>query len=160
MKCKSILFMGIFFIVFACKNNEKGNNTTVNDSVANDNTNITSSQPVKLCYAQKNKDTVLLNIELNGGKVTGELYINRFEKDVNRGTINGTMKGDTLFADYTFNAEGMQSVREVVFLKKDDVIIEGYGPLKYDSNNKAVFTNKDSLMFDEKMKLDKVACEE
>ncbi|MGN6619105.1 MAG: hypothetical protein ACTHJ5_18160 [Ilyomonas sp.] len=152
--------MGIFFIVFACKNNEKGNNTTVKDSVANDNTNITSSQPVKLCYAQKNKDTVLLNIELNGDKVTGELYINRFEKDVNRGTINGTMKGDTLFADYTFNAEGMQSVREVVFLKKDDVIIEGYGPLKYDSNNKAVFTNKDSLMFDEKMKLDKVACEE
>lgn len=160
MKCKSILFMGIFFIVFACKNNEKGNNTTVKDSVANDNTNITSSQPVKLCYAQKNKDTLLLNIELNGDKVTGELYINRFEKDVNRGTINGTMKGDTLFADYTFNAEGMQSVREVVFLKKDDVIIEGYGPLKYDSNNKAVFTNKDSLMFDEKMKLDKVACEE
>ncbi len=160
MKCKSILFMGILFIVFACTNNEKSNNTTVNDSVANDNTNITSSQPVKLCYAQKNKDTVLLNIELNGDKVTGELYINRFEKDVNRGTINGTMKGDTLFADYTFNAEGMQSVREVVFLKKDDVIIEGYGPLKYDSNNKAVFTNKDSLMFDEKMKLDKVACEE
>ena len=152
--------MGILFIVFACTNNEKSNNTTVNDSVANDNTNITSSQPVKLCYAQKNKDTVLLNIELNGDKVTGELYINRFEKDVNRGTINGTMKGDTLFADYTFNAEGMQSVREVVFLKKDDVIIEGYGPLKYDSNNKAVFTNKDSLMFDEKMKLDKVACEE
>lgn len=155
-----ILFTGVTFFVFACTNNENRDNTTAKDSVANNNRNITSSQPVKLCYAQKNKDTVLLNIELNGDKVTGKLYINRFEKDLNSGTIDGEMKGDTLFADYTFNAEGMQSVREVVFLKKDSSIIEGYGPVKYDSNNKAVFTNKNSLVFDEKMKLGEVECEE
>lgn len=160
MKRIIILFAGFLFFAFACTDNKNSNDNTTKDSTIKEKANIPSAQPAKRCYAQKGKDTVLLTIESNGDKVTGELYINRFGKDVNRGTIDGVMKGDTLFAGYTFNAEGMQSVREVAFLKTDNSMIEGYGPVKYDSNNKAVFTNKDSLVFDEKMKLDEVICEE
>jgi hypothetical protein len=37
------------------------------------------------------------------------------------------MKGNTLFAEYKFLSEGTECIREVVFLKKENDFVEGYG---------------------------------
>lgn len=72
----------------------------------------------QLCYAYENgNDTVQMSLNINGERVTGELTYMLFEKDSNRGQVKGTFSGDTLTADYTFQSEGMRSVREVIFVK-------------------------------------------
>src|SRR5882757_5341997 len=68
-------------------------------------------------YSARNRDTVFLHINVAGNKVTGDLEYNLYEKDKNKGSIQGMLKGDTLIAEYTFLSEGIESVREVAFLK-------------------------------------------
>jgi hypothetical protein len=56
------------------------------------------------------------------------------------------MHGDTLFATYTFFAEGTQSVRDVAFLKKGADLEEGYGAV-VEEDGKMVFRNRAALDF-------------
>lgn len=80
-----------------------------------------------LCYQYTgNKDTVRMSLTITGTEVSGELTYNLFEKDRNDGKFNGTISGDTITADYDFQSEGMMSTRKVVFLKKDNALVEGY----------------------------------
>lgn len=65
------------------------------------------------------KDSIFLQLHIDNNIVNGDLEYKRFEKDRNKGTIKGMFRGDTLFADYTFMSEGVMSVREVMFLKKE-----------------------------------------
>ena len=100
------------------------------------------------CYQYvKNKDTASMQLRINGEEITGFLDYHIWEKDANKGTLSGEMKGDTLIADYTFDSEGLRSVREIVLLKKDGKFYEGYGPGK-EEKGKYVFENRAKLKFD------------
>jgi hypothetical protein len=57
------------------------------------------------------------------------LTYNIFEKDGNMGSLRGRVIGDTILAAYTFQSEGVTSVREVAFLKKDSILVEGFAPM-------------------------------
>ena len=100
---------------------------------------------------------MLKTISVNG-YITGTLVYNFYEKDKNKGTIQGKMTGDLLVADYTFNAEGMESVRQVAFKKTGTAFIEGYGDIKT-INDKAIFKNIDSLDFSHSPVLSEIDCE-
>jgi hypothetical protein len=67
------------------------------------------------------------------------------------------MIGDTLIADYTFASEGTVSVREVAFLKKDHVLIEGFGDIE-EKAGKSIFKNIATLRFDDKLALRETEC--
>lgn len=104
------------------------------------------------------KDTISLSLNLKGNQISsGKLSYKFFEKDSNEGTLSGALKGDTLIADYTFMSEGTTSVRQVVFLKKGNAYIEGYGDI-IDDNGKVRFKNTKQLNFDTKTILSKVEC--
>lgn len=92
------------------------------------------------------------------GLVTGTLMYNFYEKDKNTGTIEGKIDGDILFADYTFNSEGVKSVRPVAFKVTGNQFIEGYGETE-ENNGKMSFKNKDSLNFDHSITLAPFDCE-
>lgn len=110
------------------------------------------------CYAYVTAtDTVRLTLQTEQPTVTGLLSYRYFEKDRNQGTIRGTMHGDTLLADYTFQSEGRQSVREVAFLRRDIGFVEGFGAVA-ERRGKAVFTQPRALQFDAKYTLLPVAC--
>lgn len=112
----------------------------------------------KTCYAYiNNKDTVSLSLVKAGNSLTGMLDYNLYEKDKNTGTIAGLIKGDTIIADYTFNAEGTSSVREVAFIKKGDQLVEGYGDMK-EKDGKTVFTDAKSLKFGGVITLTPIEC--
>lgn len=83
--------------------------------------------PAEACYAKMEKDTIQLRIAMNDSSVTGSLIYKIYEKDSNKGRIEGTMHGDTLIANYTFQSEGTESVRKVAFLIKDGSATEGFG---------------------------------
>lgn len=110
------------------------------------------------CYAYITAtDTVRLTLQTEQPTVTGQLSYCYFEKDRNQGTIRGTMHGDTLLADYTFQSEGTQSVREVAFLRRDIGFVEGFGAVA-ERRGKAVFKQPRALQFDAKYTLLPVAC--
>ena len=110
------------------------------------------------CYEATGNNAVNLKLMINGTSVTGNLYYNLKEKDSNKGDLNGTLKGDTLLADYKFISEGVQSVRQVIYLIKDSTAIEGYGDME-EKNGKMIFKNTGTVTFGKGVKLQKVNCE-
>jgi hypothetical protein len=103
-------------------------------------------------------DTITMRLSIKGTQIAeGKLIYKFFEKDKNEGTFNGKISGDTLFADYTFSSEGKQSVREVAFLKKGNIYIEGYGDVE-EKAGKMVFKDRKKLFFDSKTVLAKSVC--
>ena len=134
----------------------------------NDSSNSSANGPVESiapaavgtssCYqAITDKDTIDLHLTINGTNVSGELSYNLLEKDKNKGTLQGEMSGDTIFASYNFMSEGTESVREVAFIKKGDNLIEGFGPVE-DRNGKMFFKDHSSLVFNNANLLNKIEC--
>jgi hypothetical protein len=145
---RSLLFVGGLSLLAAC----------------HEQTNQASQEPTapaptgQQCFAYRTEtDTVRLTLQTTQPTVTGQLAYRYFEKDRNQGTISGTMHGDTLLADYTFQSEGRQSVRQVAFLRRDIGFVEGYGPVA-ERAGKMAFTSPRTLHFDAKYTLLPVAC--
>lgn len=137
--------------IVACQSNST--KTTATDTKVIE-TNINSNQ----CFQYINKkDTASLNLVIKNDKVNGILSYNLFEKDKNNGTIEGIIKGDTIIADYTFQSEGTTSTREVVWLKKNDELVEGFGDTK-EGNGKMKFKNTSNLRFDQSMVFKPIIC--
>jgi hypothetical protein len=110
------------------------------------------------CYAYISaKDTVRLTLTTTQPTVTGRLSYRYFEKDRNEGTIRGTMYGDTLRAEYTFQSEGVASVREVAFLRRGTGFVEGYGDV-VERGGATVFKRVSALQFTSTQPLVPVPC--
>lgn len=150
MKKQIIIGLLISGLFTACKKEEKGIKDQPKPQVASTLTNE--------CYQLVNgKDTVTASLTIDGQKVSGNLIYNFFEKDKNTGSILGTIKGDTLVADYTFQSEGQESIRQVIFLRKDKTLSEGYGESKQEGN-KSVFLNAKAIQFTSSTILKEVPC--
>lgn len=161
---KTIHFtLAVFAIVISsCTNENKSGERTDSSEVIAVDTTFTATRPKTSssdCYVYiKNRDTASLKINMHGEELTGELDYRLFEKDSNKGTIAGEMKGDTIIAEYTFDSEGMRSVREVIFVKKDDGnIYEGTGDVM-EKSGKMVFKDRGALKFSPTMVFTKTNC--
>jgi hypothetical protein len=140
---------------FSCNNNSK---TTATESKDSSEVTAPANKETTQCYAGvRGKDTVFLKINKNHNTVSGDLEYNLFEKDQNKGTIEGMMRGDTLLANYTFMSEGMNSVREVIFLKKGNTLVEGFGDVE-EKSGKMIFKNTGGVKFDESVLLKETDC--
>jgi hypothetical protein len=114
---------------------------------------------MQYCYTYiKNKDTATLTMISSGPITTGELKYNLYEKDKNTGIFEGELRGDTLIAEYTFNSEGTESVRQVAFLKKGNQLIEGFGDVE-EKNSKMMFKDTSKLTFGQSIVFNKVDCQ-
>jgi hypothetical protein len=102
--------------------------------------------------------TISLKLIHIGEAITGTLEYNLKEKDRNKGTVQGSMKGNLFVADYTFQSEGMQSERQVAFKLDGNSFVEGYGDIEM-QNGKARFKNIDALQFNNAMKLIEADCQ-
>ena len=111
------------------------------------------------CYVGViNRDTVLLNVNITDTLVTGGLIYNFYEKDDNKGSVTGKMTSDTIIADYKFYSQGMESMRQVAFLKKDSVMIQGFGPMT-ERGGKMVFVSTNEINFNNSIILKNHNCE-
>lgn len=124
-----------------------------------DQPSMEENKSLKECFQHiANNDTVTLSLDIMNNSVTGSLSYNIYEKDKSIGTIAGEMKGDTLIADYTFFAEGVTSASEVVFLKRNNQVIQGFGETTT-SNGKQIFKNRSTLDFSDSLVLTALECE-
>jgi hypothetical protein len=103
------------------------------------------------CYAQMlGNDVYTLNItSAENGVVSGTVAFNNYEKDSSSGTFAGTYENGILLGDYTFDSEGMHSVRQLVFKKVPTGFIEGFGGVTVTDNREAL-TDPASATFDPK----------
>ncbi|MDN3658083.1 hypothetical protein QWZ08_20695 [Ferruginibacter paludis] len=114
--------------------------------------------PNTYCYSNPGgKDSVYLKLEKFPNVVTGKLMYKLYEKDSNTGDIDGVLHGDTLIADYKFLSEGVTSVRQIIFLIKNDTAREGYGEME-ERNGKMVFKNLQETDFTKSVLLNKTEC--
>ena len=104
---------------------------------------------IKGCYLYTvNKDTFQLAItSVDKSDVEGSLIYNFAEKDDSKGTFKGGFDGEILKGDYTFQAEGNTSVREVIFKKTQTGFVEGSGEVK-DAGSKVVFVKPTAITYD------------
>ena len=154
MKNYNYLLATIIILFAACQNQTKQINNS--NEIAVD-TNIVNVSDVQ-CYAYiKNKDTANLSFTITNGIIVGELAYKLYEKDNNKGMVEGEMKGDTLIIDYTFNSEGMESERQVVMLKKGNQLFEGFGDVE-EKNGKLIFKDLSSLNFKDGIVYNKIDC--
>jgi hypothetical protein len=149
MKNTSIIALSL--VIFASCNNEKKQESTIK-------TEIKTTQ-TETCYQHtKDSSTIKLNITINDNMVTGNLLYDYYQKDKSKGTIKGELKSDTLFANYTFMSEGIESVREVVFIKTANGWVEGYGEID-DKDGKVMFKDKSKITFDNNVVLRETTCQ-
>lgn len=156
MFCKTCLPAIVMLIALfnACTSN--GTNQTTSNSKALDTDIVAGTQ--QYCYSYiKDRDTAKITLMSSGPITTGELSYNLFEKDKNNGIFEGELHGDTLIAEYTFNSEGKESIRQVAFLKKGDQLLEGFGDVE-EKNGKTMFKNTTNLKFGEALVFSKVDC--
>lgn len=157
---KTTLIISLLLATVAC--NPDTRQTAADDTgpADEDTTGMTIQIPETGCYANISaRDTVKLKVETFPNVVTGTLLYNFFEKDKNTGEIEGRLMGDTLLADYTFMSEGIRSTRQVVFLIRDSIAIEGYGAME-EKEGRMVFKDIREIDFSKGMKLTKVSCVE
>lgn len=135
-----------------------GNQTDQTNTTASSDSSVVATSLTPQCYAYASaRDTVALMLTQSGAHVTGDLLYKLAGKDQNTGTIDGTLHGDTLLADYTFFSEGTQSVREVAFLRQNNGYVEGYGPVRQ-QNTRQTFADHAKLTFDSRRPLRSIPC--
>jgi len=145
---KLVFFSGI--VLCACSVEKK-------DTPIEEENTPTSSLSVECYQYVQNKDTVQLQLNIDDKNVTGFLKYSFFEKDKSSGELKGRIEDSLLIADYTFQAEGQTSVREVIFKMSEDGWIEGYGPIE-ESNGKIKMKSLDSLDYSLSKQLRPIAC--
>ncbi|RYF23931.1 MAG: hypothetical protein EOO42_06410 [Flavobacteriales bacterium] len=155
MKKYGFALLVIMMIFGACQTNDRATENT--DTLTLETNNIVSNTS-QTCYKYvKNGDTANLTLMTSGNVTSGKLNYKLKEKDSNTGTIKGEMRGDTLLAEYTFNSEGTQSVRQVAFIKKGDQLLEGFGDVEQ-KDGKMVFKNTPKLTYGQSIVFEKVDC--
>lgn len=154
---KLLLIAGVLIITGCHSNNSDtvGNNSS--DSIGNKAGTGVSIDTT--CYAYTNhRDSILMNIVTVGNSINGTLSYSYFQKDKNTGTIVGNINNDTLIAEYNFMSEGIQSARDLVFVKKNNAWMQGYGEMIEDGN-KLKFKDRGNLIFDTLNLLQETNCE-
>jgi len=133
MRINSLIIPAVIAIALAaCTSPEE--KESIGDTVVNGDT---VAKPIEveatsMCFLRTegtgNKDTTSIELVIKDNKVSGQMYWHPFEKDSRKGALNGTLKGDTVDAVWTFMQEGMQDTLGLQFLIKGDNLMQK--PLK------------------------------
>jgi hypothetical protein len=122
MKLLAFLLAIIFF---SCNNSTETTHTEIKDTtIAAPQTTITPNRLAGCYLAVKGRDTIRLQLAIKDSLVTGQMQYDNFEIDGNIGTVEGVVRNGRISGYFTFLAEGMWSVREVVFEERDGQLLQ------------------------------------
>jgi hypothetical protein len=127
---------------------------------ADPTTGVLAGPPFVLagCYEMTmNRDTAQLQLEVKDTTITGKLRYNLFRRDSNIGSLTGVLRDSLIVAHYTFESEGLTSVREVIFKISDTTLLQAYGDLNT-RGGKVVFSDPTQLQYTQANPFVKVPC--
>ena len=155
---KKILILSIMLLSLSnCKkasSTESEKTTEVASEMVEESKAVSSTE----CYIYNaNGSKIELQMKTNNNEVNGTLTYELKEKDSNKGTFVGTINDSILIAQYKFQSEGTESIREIAFLIKDNQLIEGYGDI-ITEKNRTKFKDINTLKYASNMPLMKTSC--
>lgn len=155
-----VIFFGAF--LFAACNSPEDKITTsgsTNDTLVKNDLVPSPATSYEGCYQMViARDTAYLELKQEGERFSGPLVYKRYEKDSNKGSVVLTQTNDRLEGWYTFQSEGMTSVRQIVFKTENNALSEAYGDLNVKGDT-AFFKYPTTLQFESKHPFNKVNCE-
>lgn len=166
MKRYSLIFYAVFaFGVTSCINNSTNEKApeeglVVTDTIIEKKMEVEKEFPQTSCYRyESSRDTIYLKMERTEveDEVTGTLSYNYMEQPKSSGSFKGKIVGDTVFADYTYKLNGNTDTREVIFIKKDSSIVEGFGETRK-IKGKTKFKPDAIMSFNEALSLEQISC--
>ncbi|WP_184550437.1 hypothetical protein [Mucilaginibacter sp. FT3.2] len=128
-------------LLASCKgtNNKRITDTTNTTSISRD-TQATAAlnapnSNMEYCFFYTDgthaQDTTMVNIHINHNKVTGTINWLPKEKDARKGTLNGTLTGNTINAVWAFNQEGSADTMHVEFRLRGNALAQK--PYRYNT---------------------------
>ena len=134
MKRFILLFL-IYLLIVSCKSKIERTGTSndsipaesqISDTVASD----TKPQNAPMCFLSSvSKDSTSVRLQIDGDKVTGELYWLPYQKDSAYGKFKGKITGDTISVEYNYMIEGNQQSEDKIFVMQGDNLLEMGGEL-------------------------------
>jgi len=132
--------------------------TTVTDKPVSTEPAVETGSSTDECYQRVMKrDTATMRLTIRGNNVSGTLVYDNYEKDSSHGTVSGKKNNDTIIVWYTFQSEGMQSVRESIFKINGDQLSEATGDIEMHGDS-VYFKDRAALKFSEIPPFKKIAC--
>jgi hypothetical protein len=131
MKYLNLFCMASVFIASCSSNNNKTGNKDSVDAHAADTGKVTAAAPAasSLCFLKtEGKDTTSIELVTKDTKVTGIMNWLPYQKDSRKGTLDGTVNGDTINAVWSFMQEGMKDTLNLKFVLKNGELMQK--PLK------------------------------
>jgi len=148
-----------FVVLLACNNTATGSDES-KDSILSKNGDSSAIEDVSGCYRQViQRDTVLLQLQQSGSSVKGTMAFDNYQKDSSHGTVEGSVKKDTVVLWYDFFSEGMHSVMEIVLKKTKDGLVRGFGPVTAQGDT-SLLQSHNKLQFDSLQTLRRINCNE
>ncbi len=121
-------------VLLICVGLQSCQNTTSEKKVANDAA-IQEKPLAVTCYQSiYERDSISLQLNtLKGGKIIGDMVMRFYDSPVKKGTVSGTISGDTIFVSYTFIEGTNKKVtfkNPMAFLKRGDSLVLGNGKMQ------------------------------
>lgn len=143
-KIIAVSLLSLFLCMVSC--NKKNNTTTENKPIIIDSIPTFSTTPKDYqinskttCYLQIHidksyKDSTMISINENAGKITGKIFNRYFGSDkkgnsIIMGSLSGIKIGDTLKVIQTFTSNGENSKNQGFYLQKNGYLYPASGTL-------------------------------
>jgi hypothetical protein len=136
MKYINLFCIASLLIASCSSNNGKSVNKDSPDANAADTGKVATAtgKPVasSLCFlrteGKTNQDSISIELVIENNKVTGRMNWMPYQKDSRKGTLDGTVKGDTINAVWSFMQEGMKDTLNLKFKLSNNELLQK--PLK------------------------------
>jgi hypothetical protein len=139
----------VLFLFLSCTNNT---------SITKENSKGPQKAVPINCYRYIGaKDTIALKLIHVGESITGTLAYNMPQKNTGKGTLQGHMDGDLLFAIFTPFVDST-TPRQIAFKLVQNYFIEGHGEM-YMKNGQMIFKDRNDLQFNDRNKLYEYKCQ-
>ncbi|MDB4923390.1 hypothetical protein [Mucilaginibacter sp.] len=132
MKYINLLCVASLLIASCSSDNSKSANKDSIDVHAADTAKISAAAASPLCFlrteGKSNRDSTSIELIIENNKVTGRMIWLPYQKDSRKGAIEGTIKGDTINAVWSFMQEGMKDTLNLKFKLSNNELLQK--PLK------------------------------
>jgi len=137
----------VSLLMAACSSNSK--KTEITDSTKTDSTVVTTtvdtaagSRCFLLTEGKTSRDSTSIEFAIKGNKLTGQMNWLPYQKDKREGTLNGTVKGDTINAVWSFMQEDVKDTIGLKFMLNGSQLMQK--PLTFDKKTGREHTDENA----------------
>ena len=128
-------------------------------STVGNNTPAKDTSAVTHCYlAVQDRDTIRLQLVVKDSLVTGRMQYDNYQVDGNIGTVQAAKRNGRISGHFTFFAEGMWSVREIIFEERNGQLLQASTNSMSYGKDTVRFSNPQNLTFEQDRPFTPVPC--